>query len=1146
MASRNLPNGTSSFLSPLSQRLPEKQASTPVLEDLLEQAPPPGTIQKSLTPNLTHGDDQGQFTNPQLQTWDAATLLNPKAAVAGQQAGPSSLPSRPPSNGPHFTNNAAPQIAFQFSNPDATPDFHSHPFQPPATPDGAGISRHSTPNGMSSMIERMNNVQDRSNVPVPKRRRIEDDSQDQGPRNGFHGNGGSGMLSGYVKQKQQEGQAASFIKPQSQSTVDLTGGDDDDLVEITDPREQEVCYGMIGGASVNCHIVPSPKANARFLTPGSWPQVKVVLRRILEDKSKTIEVYDHTRRTIGKLDARTANGLAPLLDARLLALRTDAIIGIRRRLPEEEAGGPISRSYPLQLMLYGKYRYAKTVGLNLERAGLNLLSPTRVDKDVRVFNPLAKENRPAAPPRTYANPAPPPVARTEEEIRSDVLSVFDSLKETEDLPEQETDDRIVTPLLKHQKQALHFMTGREDTSDMVDELWQKRTDARGQLTYYNVITNEQSRRAPVKAQGGILADMMGLGKTLSILSLVTSTIPASLQWMQGEPAVQSAEKQRPSRELPDSFAPPKPEALGLTTPKRNSKATLLICPLSTVTNWEEQIKQHVRPNSLSYHIYHGPHRIKDSERLAQYDLIITTYGSVSSELNARFANKRGPHPLEDIGWFRIVLDEAHMIREQSTLQFKAICRLQANRRWAVTGTPVQNKLEDLAALLAFLRIKPFDDRTKFNQYIVAPFKLCDPNIVPKLRILVDTITLRRQKDKIDLPKRHDKVIRLQFSSDERRMYDAFEKDAQVRVNVLAGQRERMVGGKTYIHILQAILRLRLFCSGGKDLLNEDDLRLLEGLSQDSPIDLLDSDDDDEKPVLAENQAYDMFNLMKDTNGDNCIHCNSKLGAKEGADIESERQEEVIGHMTPCFHLICTSCIKETEGQCGCGLAFHGLVALRLTRAGQEHDARAEGRGRKVSGGKGVKDYSGPNTKVRYLIEELRKWRDLGAAAPDEPPYKSVVFSQWTTNLDLIQMALEAEGIVFVRLDGKMSRTARTRAMDNFREDPIVQVILVSITAGGLGLNLTTGSSVYIMEPLFNPAAEAQAIDRVHRLGQKREVHCIRLLMEESFEEKMRELQEKKMKLASLSMDRDKAVGGGQLSKSEAAKQRLMDLRSLFK
>lgn len=77
---------------------------------------------------------------------------------------------------------------------------------------------------MSSMIERMNHVQDRSSVPVAKRRRIGDDSQDQGSRNGFHGNGSSGMLSGYVKQKQQEGQATPSMTPQSQSTIDLTGG----------------------------------------------------------------------------------------------------------------------------------------------------------------------------------------------------------------------------------------------------------------------------------------------------------------------------------------------------------------------------------------------------------------------------------------------------------------------------------------------------------------------------------------------------------------------------------------------------------------------------------------------------------------------------------------------------------------------------------------------------------------------------------------------------------------------------------------------------------------------------------------------------------------------------------------------------------
>lgn len=899
---------------------------------------------------------------------------------------------------------------------------------------------------------------------------------------------------------------------------------------------------MVAGASVNCHIVPSPKPGSKTLTPGTWPQVKVVLRRIEGDKTRTIDVYDHTRTVIGKLNSKIAVGLIPLFDARMLGLRTDAFIGTRRQLPDEEAGKPISRAYPLQLMLYGKFKNARLVAKHFLRpeVNINLLSPTRVDKGVRVFNPLAKENRPTPAQRSYDLPPPPPITRTEEEVRSDILNVFDSLADSEQLPESEPGDRVVTPLLQHQKQALYFMKDREDPTEVLDQLWKKSVDARGQTTYYNIITNQQSHSPPAKAQGGILADMMGLGKTLSILSLVASTTTDAFHWARSDPVRPNPQGQNQPK---DRFAPPKPELFGLTQVKRNSKGTLLVCPLSTITNWEEQIKQHIRPGGLSYHIYHGPHRIKDLNQLVTYDLVITTYGSVSSELSARSTNKRGPHPLEEIGWFRIVLDEAHMIREQTTLQFKAICRLNASRRWAVTGTPVQNKLEDLAALLAFLRVKPFHDRGMFNQYIVAPFKVCDEGIIPKLRLLVDTITLRRMKDKIDLPKRHDQTIKLQFSDEERRMYDAFQKDAQLRVSVITGQRERMVGGKTYIHILQAILRLRLFCSGGKDLMSEDDLRLLEGSSSEVPIDI-DSDDDDDKPALTESKAYDMFNLMQDANGDNCIVCNQKLGPKEGAEIESERQEDVIGYMTPCFHLLCPSCIKNFQGVCPCGGTVLTTIPLRSTNAGQEREAHPEAHNGKPSG-KGVKDYTGPNTKVKYLIEELKKWKNKSIANPDEPPYKSVVFSQWTTNMDLLQMALEYEGIIYTRLDGKMTRLARTRAMDSFRDDPATQVILVSITAGGLGLNLTAGSSVYIMEPLFNPAAEAQAIDRVHRLGQKREVYCVRVLMQDSFEEKMRELQEKKMKLASLSMDREKVETGAYQTKAEAAKQRLMDLRSLF-
>ena len=131
-----------------------------------------------------------------------------------------------------------------------------------------------------------------------------------------------------------------------------------------------------------------------------------------------------------------------------------------------------------------------------------------------------------------------------------------------------------------------------------------------------------------------------------------------------------------------------------------------------------------------------------------------------------------------------------------------------------------------------------------------------------------------------------------------------------------------------------------------------------------------------------------------------------------------------------------------------------------------------------------------------------------------------MFSQWTSHLDLIQYAFEANNITYTRLDGSLSRKARGAALENFREDPDIQVILVSIGAGGLGLNLTSASKVFMMEPQFNPAAEAQAVERVHRLGQRRDVEIVRYIMRGSFEESILEIQKAKQEMADMTMNRN--------------------------
>jgi len=157
---------------------------------------------------------------------------------------------------------------------------------------------------------------------------------------------------------------------------------------------------------------------------------------------------------------------------------------------------------------------------------------------------------------------------------------------------------------------------------------------------------------------------------------------------------------------------------------------------------------------------------------------------------------------------------------------------------------------------------------------------------------------------------------------------------------------------------------------------------------------------------------------------------------------------------------------------------------------------------------------------------------------DEGTVKTVVFSQWTSMLDKIEDALEAAGIRYDRLDGTMKRDDRTRAMEALKTDPRCEVLLVSLRAGGVGLNLTAARRVYLMDPYWNPAVENQAVDRIHRLGQKNPVTTVKFVMEDSIETRLLEVQKRKTQLANMTL-------GQTLSKAEIHQRRLEELSQLF-
>lgn len=137
--------------------------------------------------------------------------------------------------------------------------------------------------------------------------------------------------------------------------------------------------------------------------------------------------------------------------------------------------------------------------------------------------------------------------------------------------------------------------------------------------------------------------------------------------------------------------------------------------------------------------------------------------------------------------------------------------------------------------------------------------------------------------------------------------------------------------------------------------------------------------------------------------------------------------------------------------------------------------------------------------------------DLWHVQNTEPGAKSIVFSQFVDMLELIEHRLTHAGIRCVRLCGSLSAMSRDRVINAFRTDPFISVFLISLKAGGMALNLTAASRVFLMDPWWNPAVEYQAMDRIHRLGQHRSITITRYIVSGTIEERILSLQEKKVR-----------------------------------
>ena len=152
----------------------------------------------------------------------------------------------------------------------------------------------------------------------------------------------------------------------------------------------------------------------------------------------------------------------------------------------------------------------------------------------------------------------------------------------------------------------------------------------------------------------------------------------------------------------------------------------------------------------------------------------------------------------------------------------------------------------------------------------------------------------------------------------------------------------------------------------------------------------------------------------------------------------------------------------------------------------------------------------PFAKLDVLIPHLEELIDEG--------HKSLVFSQFTSMLSIVKDLLDKKGVKYLYLDGKTRN--RKEIVEEFQASEDIKVFLISLKAGGLGLNLTAAEYVFLLDPWWNPAVEAQAIDRAHRVGQTRQVFAYRLICSDTVEEKILELQGQKRELADAILEAD--------------------------
>ncbi|XP_011314826.1 transcription termination factor 2 [Fopius arisanus] len=506
--------------------------------------------------------------------------------------------------------------------------------------------------------------------------------------------------------------------------------------------------------------------------------------------------------------------------------------------------------------------------------------------------------------------------------------------------------------------------------------------------------------------------------------------------------------------------------------------TLVVCPASLIGQWDGEVNRRCKKGLLNVELYHGTKREKAPRRLARNDMVITTYNLLSREHKADGVLFR-------IDWKRVILDEGHVIRNHKSQVCEAVCDLTSRRRWVLSGTPIHNKEMDLFSVLKFLKCSPFNDIRVWKRWVDNKNQAGHD----RLATVMKTLMLRRTKQELmnsgaveNLPEKSTEIIWVKLDPEEKIVYEKV-----------------MLYSKT---IFAQFLHQRA-----------------------------------EKEHMFKMGAG-LYDRPRAVNKNPFNKAQQKLLAQH-ADVKSHqiltlflRLRQICCHPSLIDAMLDQEDIEQTGFDEGEGLAQR-MASIRLDVDEEAPDGPSEVDDR-VSGNlltsdNPVFERSRQSSKMRAVLELLQSIL--------EKEEKVIIVSQWTSVLDIIAENLQKIRVPYNSLTGAVMVKDRGAIVDSFNHDKEPKVLLLSLTAGGVGLNLVGANHLMLVDIHWNPQLESQAQDRIYRFGQKRNVFIYKFLCSDTIEEKIKNMQEDKLELAKTLLS-----GGG---RAKAAKLTMDDLKTIF-